>query len=112
MSESEARGGGSPEGAGPGAERRGPVGPDELARRQLVHELFLALRRGFVLGGCRDCETFYLMAKLCLEEGASHLAAEEQADVRSWIESGSILDLGFGCEDACAVIPLYAGLSA
>ena len=80
-------------------------------RRQLVHELFLALKRGYDLGGCGSCETFYLMAKLCLEEGGAGLTPEERSDVTSWVEAGSILDLDFGCEDACAVIPLYARLS-
>ena len=80
-------------------------------RRQLVRELFGALRRGFVLGRCRTCETFCLMAKLCLEEGGGSLAPEEHRDVESWVEAGSILDLDFGCEDACAIVPLYGRLT-
>ena len=95
----------------PTPERPRGLTPGEFVRRRLVRELFLALKRGFEVGGCRTCETFYLMAKLCMEEGGTSLAPEEHTDVQSWVEAGSILDLDFGCEDACAVIPLYARLS-
>ena len=81
-------------------------------RRPLVHELFLALKRGFEVPALTGkCETFYLMAKLCLEEGGGSLTPGEQIDAGSWVEAGSILDLDFGCEDACALIPLYAKLA-
>ncbi len=85
--------------------------PDAPARRRLVHELFLALRRGFVLGECRTCETFCLMAKLCLDESGAGLAPDERGDLESWVAAGSILDLDFGCEDACAIVPLYGRLA-
>ena len=92
-------------------ERPHNLTPDDLARRRLVRELFLALKRGYDLGRCRSCETFYLMAKLCIEEGGSILATAEREDARSWFVAGSILDLDFGCEDACGIVPMYARLS-
>ncbi len=89
-----------------------PTGPQrDPERRRLVHELFLALKRGYELAHCRSCETFYMMAKLCLDEGGESLTGEERTDAESWVEAGSILELDFGCEDACAVVPLYARLS-
>jgi hypothetical protein len=84
-----------------------PVGID-LQRRRRVRDLFLALRRGLVLGHCRRCETFYMMAKLCRDECADALADPELADVDSWVEGGTLMDLEFGCEGACALVPLYS----
>jgi hypothetical protein len=51
------------------------------------------------------------MAKLCIEESGSSLASGEREDARSWVVAGSILDLDFGCEDACGIVPMYARLS-
>ena len=84
---------------------------DDLRRRGEFHEFFLALRRGLVLGRCRTCETFYLMAKLCLEEGGELLAPGERAEAAGWAEGGTLVDLDFGCEGACAVIPLYGRIA-
>ena len=80
-------------------------------RRRLARELFLALKRGYDLAQCRTCETFCMMAKLCLDEGGADLTGEERRDAESWVAAGSVLELDFGCEDACAVVPLYARLS-
>ncbi len=89
-----------------------PPRPDEFLREQQVREFFLALRRGITLGRCGSCETFYVMAKLCLEEGAaSSLGEEERAEAASWVEAGSISEAGFGCDGACAVIPLYSRIA-
>jgi len=108
-----------PAAAGPGrqgeADRsagpRIPASAPEVRRGRLVREFFLALRRSFVLGRCRSCEVFYLMARLCIEEGAEFLGPEERADVRSWADSGAMLDLDAGCEGACPVVPLYSRMS-
>ena len=80
----------------------------DLERRRRVREFFLALRRGVTLGHCRTCETFYLMARLCRDECGDALGPGERGDVSSWVEGGALLDLEFGCEGACAVVPLYS----
>ena len=95
---------------GRGPRERALASPGFIEARQF-RELFLALRRGFTLGRCRACETFHLMAKLCLEEGGELLAPHERADASSWVEGGTLVDLEFGCEGACAVIPLYARIA-
>ena len=77
----------------------------------MLREFFMGLRRGLDLGQCGSCETFYLMAKLCLQEGPQWLNEEESRDVVSWIEAGTVVDLDTGCEGACAVIPLYSRMS-
>jgi hypothetical protein len=92
----------------PPARRAGDPG---VERRRLFREFFLGLRRGFLLGRCRSCETFYLMARLCLEEGGSYLGPEEEREASSWVDAGSVADQDFGCEGACGIIPLYARLS-
>lgn len=79
--------------------------------RRLVHELFLALKRGYELAHCRSCETFFTLAGLCLEDAGSGLTCAEQTDAESWVAAGSIIDLDFGCEEACMIVPLYACLS-
>jgi hypothetical protein len=71
----------------------------------------MALRRGYALGTCASCETFYLMAKLCGQEGQDLLSPEEMADVASWITAGSITNPGEGCDQACPVIRLYSRMS-
>ena len=88
-----------------------PPPPDDLRRRGEFHEFFLALRRGLVLGRCRTCETFYLMAKLCVEEGGELLAPGERAEATGWAEGGTLVEIDFGCEGACAVIPLYGRIA-
>jgi hypothetical protein len=80
-------------------------------RARLLREFFMALRRGFHVGRCRDCEAFHMLAKLCLEEYPGLLSRGEREEVGSWLDAGSVTALGFGCEGACAVIPLYARLS-
>ncbi len=95
--------------AAPAAGRAFPR--DDLERRRQFREFFLALRRGYVLGHCRTCETFYVMARLCLEEEAGVLRGEERAEAASWVEAGSVLELEFGCEGACALVPLYARIA-
>ena len=82
-----------------------------MLRRAQFRELFLALRRGTTIGPCATCETFYLMAKLCLQEGAQWFSPEEVRDLESWIVTGEVLEVGSGCDDACAIIPLYARIS-
>jgi hypothetical protein len=86
-------------------------GPDRPERRAGFRELFLALRRGFALGRCRTCETFYLMAGLCLEEGAELLGPEERSYLQSWVEGGTVAELDAGCDGACFVIPIYSELA-
>ena len=88
-----------------------PPPPDDLHRRGEYHEFFLALRRGLVLGRCRTCETFYLMAKLCVEEGGELLAPGERDEAAGWAEGGTLVELDFGCEGACAIIPLYGRIA-
>ncbi len=96
----------SPKSAGQGTPAR------RVALRRLARELFLGLRRSFVLGHCRSCEVFYLMAKLCLEECGALLGEEELRDLRSWVDAGSVVELDTGCEEACPVVPLYARLAS
>ena len=95
--------------AAPAAGRAFPA--DDLERRRQFREFFLALRRGYVLGRCRTCETFHVMAGLCLEEEAGALRGDERAEAASWVEAGSVLDLEFGCEGACVLVPLYARIA-
>jgi len=83
----------------------------DLLRRRRAREFFLALRRGLNLGHCRSCETFYLMAKLCRDECGDAIAPAELAEVESWVEGGSLLDLGFGCEGACAIVASYSRIA-
>ena len=71
----------------------------------------MALRRGLSIGGCGTCESFYLMARLCLQEGGAWLADDERRDVESWVEAGTVLDLDTGCDDACPIIRLYSRMS-
>ena len=90
---------------------RGHLSTTDLQRRRLFREFFLALKRGLSIGHCGTCETFYLMAKLCLDEGAEWLSAEERRDLESWVDAGTVVDLDTGCEDACGVIRLYSRMS-
>ena len=78
---------------------------------RLLREFVMAMRRGLTLGECRSCEVFYLMSKLGLQEFAQRLSEGERADFGSWIETGSVLDLDTGCEDACPLIRLYSRMS-
>jgi len=80
-------------------------------RYLLFREFFMAIRRGLSIGGCGTCESFYLMAKLCLQEGGELLTDEERRDVESWVEAGTVLDLDTGCDDACPIIRLYSRMS-
>ena len=89
-----------------------PAGPRvDLERRRRTHEFFLALRRGLALGHCHACETFYLMAKLCRDECGDAIASAERADVNSWVEGGSLVELGFGCEGACGIVAAYSRIA-
>ena len=83
----------------------------ETRRYRMFREFFLAIRRGLSIGGCGTCESFYLMAKLCLQEGSEWLTDEERCDVESWVEAGTVLDLDTGCDDACPIIRLYSRMS-
>ena len=93
--------------------RASSSGPEVTARgageerRAAFREFYLGLKRGLHLGRCGTCETFYLMARLCAEEGGAYLSAAERSEVGSWLEAGSVLDLEFGCEGACNMIRLY-----
>ncbi|MHC5054859.1 MAG: hypothetical protein ACYTKD_09095 [Planctomycetota bacterium] len=89
-----------------------PGGPRvDLQRRRRAREFFLALRRGLALGHCRACETFYLMARLCHDECAGAMGPAERADVGSWVEGGSLVELGFGCEGACGIVAAYSRIA-
>jgi len=83
----------------------------DLQRRRRAREFLLALRRGLALGHCRSCETFFLMAKLCRDECGDAIAPTELAEVDSWVEGGSLLDLGFGCEGACGIVVAYSRIA-
>jgi hypothetical protein len=83
----------------------------ESRRYRMFREFFLAIRRGLTIGGCGTCESFYLMAKLCLQEGEQWLTEEERRDVESWVEAGTVVDLDTGCDDACPIIRLYSRMS-
>lgn len=60
------------------------------------------------LGSCGTCETFYLMARLCVEECGAYLQSSERAEAMSWLDAGTVIDLGFGCDGACGIIQLYS----
>jgi hypothetical protein len=89
-----------------------PFPPRAESRRfKMFREFFMAIRRGLTIGGCGTCESFYLMAKLCLQEGSEWLTEEERRDLESWVEAGTVLDLDTGCDDACPIIRLYSRMS-
>ncbi len=83
----------------------------EMERTVRFRQFFIALRRGFALGRCRGCETFFLMARLCRDESGDALGSEERADCESWVEAGTLVEADFGCEGACAIIPLYSRIA-
>ena len=83
----------------------------DLQRRRRAREFLLALRRGLALGHCHACETFYLMAKLCRDECGDAIAPAERTDLSSWVESGKIVELGFGCEGACGIVAAYSRIA-
>jgi len=87
------------------------AGRVDLTRRRRAREFLLALRRGLALGHCSACETFYLMAKLCRDECGDAIAPAERADVDSWVEGGSLVELGFGCEGACGIVAAYSRIA-
>ena len=51
------------------------------------------------------------MAKLCRDECGDAIAPAELAEVDSWTEGGSLLDLGFGCEGACGIVAAYSRIA-
>ncbi len=83
----------------------------DLTRRRRAREFLLALRRGLALGHCSACETFYLMAKLCRDECGDAIAPAERVDVDSWVEGGTLVELGFGCEGACGIVAAYSRIA-
>ena len=43
--------------------------------------------------------------------GVTPPASEERADCESWVEAGTLVEADFGCEGACAIIPLYSRIA-
>ncbi len=64
-----------------------------------------------VMEQCFGHPTFYLMAKLCRDECADAIGPAERADVSSWVEGGTLGELGFGCEGACGIVAAYSRIA-
>lgn len=77
-------------------------------RREEFRKFFMALRQGYLRGGCGICETFTVLVRLCRDEGKEYLSELEYSDVESWVVASGLVGGVFGCEGSCLLLRLYS----